>query len=106
MKKVLHLTLHRKWFDLVATGLKTIEYRRACEHWRRIIFDKNGQPKKFDEIHFRNGYGAHRPLYVAEFCFAVITHASVSACEHGEEVGGLVIVIGIGQKIRSENYHG
>lgn len=105
-KKILHLTLYRRWFDLVASGKKKIEYRRACDHWRRLIFNKNGWPKKFDEIHFRNGYGADRPLVVTEFAFAMVTHADSCSCDHGEEIEGLVIVIGIGNNIRSENYHG
>lgn len=102
--RILHLTLHRKWFDLIAAGRKTVEYRKDTKYWRKRIFDADGFPKKFDLIHFRNGYGLHRPLMEAEFCCALSTDASSCSAENGEKLDGLTIVIGIGKILRFENY--
>lgn len=55
--KVLHLTLHRKWFDLIAIGKKKIEYRDATPYW-----DKRLKDREYDEIHFRNGYNPNNPF--------------------------------------------
>ena len=68
-KKILHLTLKKKWFDLIASGKKTTEYREIKNYWKRrlvTITNENilcpnfiGHPftfNKFDVIDFRNGY--------------------------------------------------
>ncbi len=101
---VLHLTLYRKWFDLIAAGSKGVEYRQDSDHWHKRIFNDDGSNKHFDTIHFRNGYGKHRPLMVAEFVSAFVTHSDLCACANGEKLDGRVIVIAIGKKIRFENY--
>jgi ribosomal protein S27E len=49
--KVLHLTLHKKWYDLILSGKKTEEYRDVKEYWIKRL---SGQT--FDVIHFKNGY--------------------------------------------------
>ena len=61
-KKVLHLTLHRKWFDEICSGRKMEEYREASHYWiRRILY------RYFDEIRFVNGYGKDRPFIRVEW---------------------------------------
>ena len=32
--KILNLNLYRKWFDEIADGTKTIEYRDRTEYWK------------------------------------------------------------------------
>ena len=54
---ILHLTLHRQWFDQIANGTKKIEYREAKPYW---ISRLEGQT--FDEVHFRNGYHREAPF--------------------------------------------
>ena len=39
-EKVLHLVLDFKWFDLIASGKKRIEYRDDSEFWRKRIEGK------------------------------------------------------------------
>ena len=56
--RVLHLTLHRKWFDEIRSGRKKEEYRDGKPYWNARL--KEGQP--FKEIRFVNGYGEHRPF--------------------------------------------
>lgn len=102
--RILHLTLHREWFDLIASGEKVVEYREDSDYWHKRIFNSDGSVKKFDEIHFRNGYGSHRPLMVVEFLFAFVTHSSLCSCANGEQLSGRVIVIAIGSRVKFENY--
>ena len=59
--KVLHLTLHCKWFDEILSGRKKEEYRNHSVYWRNRIVGKH-----FDEIRFINGYGKHRPYMRVE----------------------------------------
>lgn len=63
---ILHLTLHRQWFDEIAAGTKRIEYRADTPYWRKRLLresfrDGGGNYRKFDEIHFRNGYHPQSP---------------------------------------------
>lgn len=60
--KVLHLTLIRKWFDLIASGEKRGEYREKKEYWRKRL-----EGRQYDEIHFRNGYATDAPFMRVEF---------------------------------------
>ena len=63
-KKVLHLTLERKWFDQIARGEKLVEYRELKAYWykRLTYMGSKLKFKEFDEIHFRNGYGKDSPF--------------------------------------------
>jgi ASC-1-like (ASCH) protein len=60
--KILHLNLYRKYFDLIAEGTKTIEYRDKTDYWKRRIEDK-----EYDVIKFRNGYRKDAPTMVVEY---------------------------------------
>lgn len=53
----LALNLHKQWFDLIKKGRKKIEYRARSEYWAKRI-----EGKKYDEIHFRNGYRKNAPF--------------------------------------------
>jgi len=61
MTSILHLTLHKKWFDEILAGTKKIEYREIKPYWMKRLFNLDGTPKKFDEIFFRNGYAKNCP---------------------------------------------
>lgn len=54
--KALHLTLKKKWFDLILSGDKKIEYRDYKPYWTTRL-----ENKEYDYIHFVNGYGKDRP---------------------------------------------
>lgn len=62
-KRILHLTLSKKWFDKHLSGEKTEDYREINKYWRRRLFKKGSELKikEFDLVRFTNGYGAHRP---------------------------------------------
>ena len=61
-KQILHLTIIRKWFDLIALGKKTVEFREIKPYWTKRLRDK-----EFDEVHFRNGYSANSPFMRLEW---------------------------------------
>jgi len=51
MSNSLFLIVSKKWFDMIASGKKREEYRRACPHWDKLI-SKN----KPSEVLFQLGY--------------------------------------------------
>ena len=53
--KVLHLTLKKKWYDMIASGEKTEEYREIKPYWTTRLKDFLVK-KPFDYIIFKNGY--------------------------------------------------
>lgn len=66
---ILHLTLNKRWFDMIESGEKTEEYREQKEYWfaRLMHYEyverNNVAPlkrytgfKKFDVVEFKNGY--------------------------------------------------
>jgi hypothetical protein len=59
---VLHLTLHREYFDQIALGTKKTEYRDTTDYWARRL-----EGRDYDEIVFRNGYGLKVPEMRVEF---------------------------------------
>jgi len=53
---ILHLTLKKKWFDLIKSGEKTEEYREIKDYWTTRL-----KGKEFDIVRFRNGYQKNAP---------------------------------------------
>ena len=65
--KALHLTLHARWFNAIARGTKTEEYRAMSAHWRAKFGGLlPGMPLPWSEVHFRNGYRADAPFMRVE----------------------------------------
>lgn len=62
-KRILHLTLIKQWFDLVASGRKLSEFRRIKPYWEKRFYKSicTKEFKDFDEIHFKNGYSKTAP---------------------------------------------
>jgi len=61
-KRILHLTLIKKYFDLIASGKKIKEYRDIKPYWTKRLLGKS-----FDEIYFKNGYSKNAPFMRVEF---------------------------------------
>lgn len=61
MEKILHLTLLKKWFDLIANGEKIDEYRDLKPYWEARL-----ENRAYDEVHFRNGYARGAPFMRVE----------------------------------------
>ena len=62
MTKILHLNLYRKYFDDIADGTKTIEYRDKTDYWKKRI-----EGREYDIIKFRNGYAKNAPTMLVEY---------------------------------------
>ena len=58
--KVLHMTLKKKWFDLILSSVKTEEYREIKPYWDTRL------SKEYDIIRFRNGYKKDSPVFDVE----------------------------------------
>ena len=62
MPEILHLNLHRGFFDAIACKKKRIEYREQSPYWRKGLEDRH-----YDAILFRNGYAKDAPEMLVEF---------------------------------------
>lgn len=60
--RILHLTLKKKWFDMVASGDKKEEYRK-CGKW----IESRLKGKTYDIVRFRNGYAPTSPIVDIEY---------------------------------------
>lgn len=58
----LHLTLTKKWFDLILSGEKPEEYREMKPYWHKRLMGG----KTYDRIIFRNGYQKNAPQFTIE----------------------------------------
>lgn len=79
--KILHLTVTRKWFALIAAGIKTAEFRSGKPYWKKRLQYKNGVAVRYDEVHFRNGYRPDSP-------FARVEWSGLSTWDLGENKDG------------------
>ena len=59
---ILHLTLYKKWFDEIAAGTKTEEYRAIKPYWTKRLSRHD-----FNEVWFKNGYAKDAPFMRVEF---------------------------------------
>jgi len=59
--RILHLTLKKKWFDMISTGEKREEYRHIKSYWNKRLMGKD-----YDVIVFRNGYSKNSPTMIVE----------------------------------------
>ena len=59
--KILHLNLYRKYFDRIAEGKKTIEYRDKTDYWKKRIDGKN-----YTHIKFQLAYSKNPPTMLVE----------------------------------------
>ncbi len=60
--RILHLTLKKKWFDMIASGVKKEEYREMKPYWHKRLLNKG-----YDVIRFRNGYAKDSPTLTVEY---------------------------------------
>lgn len=81
--KILHLTLKKKWFDMIASGEKKEEYRTIKPYFRKRLCDEHPGCiggdfmsrhkniaytfKEFDIVRLRNGYSKTSPVIDIEF---------------------------------------
>lgn len=109
--KILHLTLTRKWFDLIASGSKTAEFREGKPYWRKRLLHSNGVAIRYDEIHFRNGYSRNAPFMRVEWQGLSNwdfgrNHDGVLLGPHGEEISHGMLQIDLGRVLEVRNWEG
>lgn len=128
--KILHLTVKKKWFDMIASGEKTEEYREIKSYWvNRLIAPKNFTEdwypdematefkrfpdsvegamkvfdvkwKKFDSVKFVNGYGKNAPSVVLEFKGVSVGKATPDWSDNWQ---GDVFIIKLGEIIKNKS---
>ena len=59
--RILRLTVKKKWFDMLKSGIKKHEYREDKQWIRSRLFNKDGTKKEYDLIEFKNGYSPTSP---------------------------------------------
>ncbi|MGZ2374911.1 hypothetical protein ACVI3U_002814 [Sinorhizobium medicae] len=52
----LHLSLKAEYFDAIAAGTKTEEFRLVSDYWTKRLHDRTGAPRVFSEIVLTWGY--------------------------------------------------
>jgi hypothetical protein len=97
LKKILHLTLKKKWFKLIASGEKKREYRQRKPYWEKRFLDKNGFAIEFDEVHFKNGYRKNVPFLRVEWKSLSTIFGDDWPGEHGEIARDGDFVINLGE---------
>ena len=86
---ILHLTLKKKWFDMILAGIKIEEYREIKPYWRKRLLGK-----KFYAIHFRNGYGKSAPCFTIKL---TRLYKSLGIVEWGAPAGKEVFILRLGE---------
>lgn len=103
MSRVLHLTLKRQWFEMIIHSGKIEEYREVKPYWEKRLFNvnHNGQPKEYDIIRFKNGYGKNVPEMDIEWkgCWK-----GEGDPMYGAEIGVEYYVIWLGKILSIKNY--
>ena len=92
---ILHLTLKKKWFDLILSGKKTEEYREIKPYWEKRLMGKT-----YDKVIFRNWYGNYAPWFAIEL--KGITQG-IGKSEWGAEEGKTYFVLSLGEIINIKN---
>ena len=65
---ILHLVVKKEWFDKLASGEKTHEYRLAKPYWTsRLVDRQSGLFKVFTAVEIKNGYQKNAPVIMFEF---------------------------------------
>lgn len=101
--KILNLTLKKKWFDLIASGQKKLEFRENKPYWACRLLDKNGNGRHFDIVRFKNGYGPNVPTVDVEFKRIGFTGPKWFTPRHGEQIWDQTIVILLGKVLSITN---
>ncbi len=107
--KVLHLTLKKKWFDMILSGEKKEEYRQDKKYWKNR-FVKEGYwhsqtCKDFDVIVFKNGYAKDAPEMEVE-CLGMSLEDLTEMKEGWFDIpvyGMRVFIIKLGKIISTKN---
>ena len=91
--KILHMTLKKKWFDIILSGVKTEEYREIKPYWDTRL------SKQYDIVRFKNGYNKYSSVFDIEL-------KGIKKGIGNREWGGssdVVYILQLGQILASHN---
>ena len=91
----LHLTLKKKWFDMILSGEKTEEYRDIKSYYNLRLIGK-----EYDTVIFRNGYARDAPSLTIEL---KTIRFGTGKPEWGAEEGKNYFVLYLGKIINTKN---
>lgn len=91
---ILHLTLKKKWFDMIASGEKKEEYRDLKEYWANRLTSKIMCDSVGGWLHNIDSDITFKPFTIVRFARGGHFHPSIPQME----VECLGISIGIGKK--------
>lgn len=95
--KVLTLSLKRKWYDMIASGEKTEEYREIKPYWIKRMYLCN-----YDAVTFTLGYPKADDKSRRMTFRVKDIHVSYGREEWGAEKGVEYFVISLGERIKEE----
>lgn len=98
-EKVLHLTLKKKWFDMIASGEKKEEYREMKPYWHKRLGTAAETPKI---VQFRNGYAKDSPVVRIEMK-GIMTGLGI--IEWGAPPAERVYILRLGKIIETRNHN-
>lgn len=109
---LLHLTLKKHWFDMIASGEKTEEYREIKQYWmvrlltprKGVYADKSHWPVgfyagNFNTVQFRNGYSKTSPVMRFK---ATGIRVDTGNPAWGAEPGKKYFVIKLGERVSAD----
>lgn len=109
--KTLHLTLKKKWFDMIASGEKKEEYRdlnhywamrlTLLRHWHPSFTASDLLPREFNQIVFANGGHFGDVPKIRLKCTGI--EVCEGRPEWGAEPGKKYFVIKLGERLDSPN---
>lgn len=106
MPKILHLTLKKEWFDMIASDEKKEEYRELKPYWWNRLIERydpiDGEliTRRYDIVRFKNGYSKNCPEMDVEFIETRIAKTGVK--EWGYP--GKCLGIKLGKILSIKNY--
>lgn len=92
--KILHLTLKKQWFDMIASGKKREEYREIKPYWSKRLVN---QKEQYTHIMFRNGYSKDAPRVLVEYNKLL---SGLGIVEWGAPEGKAVYILRLGNVIQ------
>jgi hypothetical protein len=90
-ERILHLTLKKKWYDMISCGEKKEEYREIKPYWQNRLelplskVSAIVEFKKFDFIIFKNGYSKDSPSMKVECKGIKFDYSKAEWCDGVED---------------------
>ena len=91
----LHLTIKKKWFDMILSGEKTEEYRDIKPYYNLRLIGR-----EYDSVVFRNGYARDAPSLTIEL---KTIRFGTGKPEWGAEEAKTYFVLSLGKIIDTKN---